>query len=104
MDGDGQFKPDEISKLYNPIFKDDCDLVIGYRFDNNDEMPKYRELGNKLLDNMSNLASKLSFRDTQSGFRAYSKKAIEQITFSNDGFGADSEILINAVEKKLKNY
>ena len=44
MDGDGQFKPDEIPKLCNPISKDDCDLVIGYRFDNNDEMPKYREL------------------------------------------------------------
>ncbi len=102
MDGDGQFKPDEIPKLCNPISQDGYDLVIGYRFDNNDEMPKYRELGNKLLDNMSNLASKLPFRDTQSGFRAYSKKAIEQITFSNDGFGADSEILINAVEKKLK--
>lgn len=102
MDGDGQFKPDEIPKLCNPISQDGYDVVIGYRFDNNEEMPKYRELGNKLLDNVSNLASKLPFRDTQSGFRAYSKKAIEQIKFTNDGFGADSEILIDAVEKKLK--
>ena len=102
MDGDGQFKPDEISKLCNPISNDCYDMVIGYRFDNNDEMPKYRELGNKLLDNMSNLASKSPFRDTQSGFRAYSKKAIEEINFSNNGFGADSEILINAIDKKLK--
>ena len=102
MDGDGQFKPDEIPKLCDPISKDDYEMVIGYRFDNNDEMPKYRELGNKLLDNMSNLASKSPFRDTQSGFRAYSKKAIEEINFSNNGFGADSEILINAIDKKLK--
>ena len=58
MDGDGQFKPDEIPKLCNPISNNDYDMVIGYRFDNNDEMPKYRELGNKVLDNMSKLASK----------------------------------------------
>ena len=102
MDGDGQFKPDEITKLCNPISNDGYEMVIGYRFDNNDEMPKYRELGNKLLDNMSNLAAKSPFRDSQSGFRAYSKKAIETINFSNDGFGADSEILIKAIEKKLK--
>ena len=102
MDGDGQFKPDEIPKLCNPISNNDYDVVIGYRFDNNDEMPKYRELGNKVLDNMSKLASKSTFRDSQSGYRAYSKKAIEEINFSNNGFGVDSEILIKAIEKKLK--
>ena len=102
MDGDGQFKPDEIPKLCNPISNNDYDMVIGYRFDNNDEMPKYRELGNKVLDNMSKLASKSTFRDSQSGFRAYSKKAIEEINFSNNGFGVDSEILIKAIDKKLK--
>ena len=102
MDGDGQFKPDEIPKLCKPILHDGQDLVVGYRFDNNDEMPKYREIGNKMLDHISSLATKLPFRDTQSGFRAYSKNAIQSITFSSKGFGADSEILINAHEKGLK--
>jgi glycosyltransferase involved in cell wall biosynthesis len=102
MDGDGQFKPEEIPKLCTPIQNNDQDLVIGYRFDNNDEMPKYREIGNKMLDHISNLASKLPLKDTQSGFRAYSKNAINLITFSSDGFGADSEILINAFDNDLK--
>jgi len=102
IDGDGQFKPDEIPKLCDPILNDNQDLVIGYRYDNNDEMPKYREIGNKMLDRISNLATKLPFKDTQSGFRAYSKNAIESITFSTEGFGADSEILINAYDKGLK--
>lgn len=102
MDGDGQFKPDEIPKLCNPILHKNQDVVVGYRFDNNDEMPKYREIGNKMLDRLSNLASKLPVRDTQSGFRAYSKKAINSITFTNDGFGADTEILLDAFEKGLK--
>tara|TARA_B110000438_G_scaffold200963_1_gene192483 strand:+ start:161 stop:1042 length:882 start_codon:yes stop_codon:yes gene_type:complete len=102
MDGDGQFKPDEIPKLCNPILHKNQDVVVGYRFDNNDEMPKYREIGNKMLDRLSNLASKLPVRDTQSGFRAYSKKAINLINFSNNGFGADTEILLDAFEKGLK--
>ena len=102
MDGDGQFKPDEIPKLCRPILNDGQDLVVGYRFDSNDEMPKYREIGNKMLDRISSLAAKLPLKDTQSGFRAYSKNAIQSITFASKGFGADSEILINAHEKGLK--
>jgi len=65
-------------------------------------MPGYRKFGNKVLDKVSNLASELPLRDTQSGFRAYSKNAIKSIKFSTDGFGADSEILVDAAQKGLK--
>ena len=102
MDGDGQFLPEEIEKIMRPVLHEKADIVIGYRFDKTTEMPSYRKIGNRFLDKMTNLASELPFRDTQSGFRAYSKKAIETINFSTDGFGADSEILIDASRKGLK--
>lgn len=102
IDGDGQFLPEEIPKLVAPIIENQSDIVIGYRFDDKTEMPSYRKIGNKFLDKVSNLASELPFRDTQSGFRAYSKKAIQLIKFTADGFGADSEILIDASRKGLR--
>jgi len=102
MDGDGQFIPEEIPHLFKPIIENGYDIVIGNRFEKNEEMPKYREFGNKMLDRIIKATSDLPFNDTQSGFRAYSKLAIDSIKFSNDGFGADSEILINAFEKGLK--
>ena len=102
IDGDGQFLPEEIPILTSPILKNESDLVIGYRFDSNSEMPAYRKIGNKVLDKMTNIASDLPFRDTQSGFRAYSRNTIEKIFFSTAGFGVDSEILINASKKKLR--
>lgn len=102
IDGDGQFLPEEMDKLMTPIEKDQYDVVIGYRFDNSKEMPKYRMVGNKMLDRVTKIASDLPFRDTQSGFRAYSKKAIETINFVSNGFGSDSEILIDAFKKGLK--
>ena len=40
--------------------------------------------------------------NTQSGFRAYSKKALKLIDFSTDGFGADAEILVNISSKGLR--
>jgi glycosyltransferase involved in cell wall biosynthesis len=101
IDGDGQFMPEEIPKLLVPILERGYDIVIGYRFEDN-EMPSYRKIGNKVLDKMTNIASELPFRDTQSGFRSYSKKAIETINIKTEGFGVDAEILIGASEKGLK--
>jgi glycosyltransferase involved in cell wall biosynthesis len=102
IDGDGQFLPEEIPKIIKPIIAEEADIVNGYRFDDESEMPKYRKIGNKVLDKVTNLASDLPFNDTQSGFRAYSKKAIEVIEFKTNGFGVDSEILVNASTKDLK--
>tara|TARA_B110001454_G_scaffold142753_1_gene132546 strand:- start:917 stop:1795 length:879 start_codon:yes stop_codon:yes gene_type:complete len=102
IDGDGQFLPHEIKKLTKPIQEKSADIVVGYRFDDTTEMPSYRKFGNKLLDRATNIITDLPIRDTQSGFRAYSKKAIDLIKFSNDGFTADSEILISASENGLR--
>ncbi len=102
IDGDGQFLPKEIARLMSPVLNKKADVVIGCRFNNNTEMPSYRMFGNKIIDSVTNMASDYSFRDTQSGFRSYSLQALNFIKFVNDGFGADSEILVNLSSKDLK--
>ena len=101
IDGDGQFLPEEIPKLAKYVENGKSDIVIGYRFETEKDMPSYRKFGNKILDEVSKKAANLNLRDTQSGFRAYSKQAIAKIHFKNNGFAADSEILIDASEKNL---
>ncbi|KFM20082.1 Undecaprenyl-phosphate 4-deoxy-4-formamido-L-arabinose transferase protein [Marine Group I thaumarchaeote SCGC AAA799-P11] len=102
IDGDGQFLPEEIPKLIKDVEDKKSDIVIGYRFETEKDMPSYRKFGNKILDELSKKAAHLNLRDTQSGFRAYSKHAIANINFKNDGFAADSEILVDASEKNMK--
>ena len=102
IDGDGQFLPEQMENLIKPILETKYDIVIGNRFSDDKEMPSYRKAGNKMLDKMTKLAADLPFSDTQSGFRSYSKKAIQSLNFSSGGFGVDSEILIDAVDKGLK--
>jgi len=102
IDGDGQFLPEQIPGLLKPILENSYDIVIGNRFSDDEEMPSYRKIGNKMLDKITKLAADLPFSDTQSGYRSYSKKAIRSINFSTSGFGVDSEILINAADKGLK--
>lgn len=101
IDGDGQFLPEEMKFLSEPITNNQFDIVIGNRFSNSKEMPRYRKTGNFILDKITKLASDLPVEDSQSGFRAYSSKAIKSISVYTSGFGIDSEILVDAVKKNL---
>lgn len=103
LDGDGQHDPDDIRELISLILKGDADVVIGSRFiEENSHIPRYRRIGNRFLNFFTNAATKKKLTDTQSGFRAYSKRALEKIEITEKGLGVDSQILMDAVRKKLK--
>jgi len=99
MDGDGQFLPEEIEMLMNPILNDEADVVIGNRFLQKSDIPKFRKFGNKIIGKIANMAEKLPVDDIESGFRAYSRQALEIIDFTSKGFGVDGEILIGCVKR-----
>jgi hypothetical protein len=81
------------------------DIVIGSRFvrgKKNGTIPRYRKFGMKVLDHATMLGSGLRLTDSQSGFRAYSRKALHAIDVSHNGMGVSSEIIIKAADSKLK--
>jgi glycosyltransferase involved in cell wall biosynthesis len=97
IDGDGQHDPKEIPRLIEPIINGECDVVVGSRFvDKNGvaEMPKYRQLGVKVISKLVNGSAKNGLRDAQSGFRAYNARALECLTPSEMGMGASVELLL----------
>lgn len=99
IDGDGQHNPEDIPKLIKPVLEDGADLVIGSRFlpDNTEtDMPKYRGLGIRTINFVWNFGSKCKITDSQSGFRAYSKKTIEQMSLAEKGMGVSIEVLENS--------
>jgi len=103
LDADGQHNPDDIPKLLTPIVKGEADIVIGSRFIGKAEnIPKYRKAGIKVITGLAKAASYNNITDAQSGFRAYSRKAIESIRISETGMGASTEILIKAKDGNLK--
>ena len=104
FDGDGQHRTQDISKIIEPILKGEADIVIGSRFLNDDDstVPNYRKIGIKTITGLINVVTKKKIKDSQSGFRAYNKKTIQQITPSDYGMGVSTEILIKADKKLLK--
>ena len=103
FDADGQHRIEDISKLLEPIYKNEADIVIGSRFlDNETEIPKYRRMGIKAITKLTNISSEVKITDSQSGLRAYNKKTIQEISPSDYGMGISTEILIKANKKNLK--
>jgi len=101
LDADDQHNPEEIPRVVEPILKGDADVVIGCRFPFDDSIPARRRWGNRVLNFFTNLSAG-GARDTQSGFRAYSKAALNVIDVTEDGLGVDSQIFIDAKVKDLK--
>jgi len=95
LDGDGQHNPDQIPDLINVILKHKVDVVIGSRSLRDDkDLPSYRRTGIKIITSTINSATNLKVTDSQSGFRAYSKLAIDLIHPTESGMGVSTEILV----------
>lgn len=103
LDSDGQHNPNQIPDLLEPL-KNGFDIVIGSRFLKRDDMirvPRIRSFGIKTITRLTQAASYNGITDSQSGFRAYSKKALSKINLFEDGMAVSTEILLRASEKKL---
>ena len=103
FDADGQHRIEDINKVLEPIEHNNADIVIGSRFlDKKMKIPAYRKFGINAITKMSNITTKKKITDSQSGFRAYNKKSLQEIIPSDNGMGVSTEILIKANKKSLR--
>ena len=94
LDADGQHDPNEIQRVAGLVSIGKADLVIGSRFlVKNGGIPAYRQLGQKTLDLFTNIGSKSQVTDSQSGFRALSCQALDNLDFRSDGYNIESDMI-----------
>lgn len=102
LDADGQHNPDQIPLLIDALTEHNLDVVIGSRFlDKSTKHPAYRKRGIKIITSASNFGTDFKLSDAQSGFRAYSKQAIESIRPTETGMAVSTEILLKISNKGL---
>ena len=111
LDGDGQHNPVEIPQVLAPILRGEADLVIGSRFlqpnlnqsqpvsTSLKHVPKYRKFGIDVITWLYNFGSKVKLSDSQSCFRAHSRRLIEAINITENGFGFSVQVLIQVRRK-----
>lgn len=113
LDGDAQHPAFKIPFLLEKIITGEADITIGSRFlniDDKKDIPIYRRFGIKLLTKLStnnitykdNEGKLRKITDGQSGFRAFSRGALEKLNPKESGMGASAEILLEAKDFGLR--
>jgi glycosyltransferase involved in cell wall biosynthesis len=101
MDSDGQHEPKEIQKLVTPIVRGECDVVIGSRFLEQNQIPFLRRIFNFIGNLITWFFFGLWVSDSQSGFKSFSRTAAERLKILTNGYEFCSEIIREIKVKKL---
>lgn len=106
---DGQYDPELLPSMVEPIMNGEADMTLGSRFlrpggPATGGMPKYKIIANRFLTTVENYVLGTHFSELHTGYRAYSRKFLETIPFlrnSND-FVFDTQVIAQAVAFDMK--
>jgi glycosyltransferase involved in cell wall biosynthesis len=103
IDADGQHRPEELPQLVQPVLDGQADIVVGSRYlQNTSHVPRHRRWGHRFFNLLTRAASGITATDSQSGFRAFSPRALPALLFHSDGFSVESEMQFIAHQYQLQ--
>jgi glycosyltransferase involved in cell wall biosynthesis len=110
LHGDGQYAPEILSHMYEPLVQGRAEAVFGSRMMKTyggplkGGMPLYKYVGNRILSTFENAALGMSLTEFHSGYRAYDLHALRQVDFSRmtDDFHFDTEIIIKLNHQRMR--
>lgn len=105
---DYQYDPTLLPELIRPIAEGTCDIVFGSRMKGisawKQGMPWWKYIANVSLTWLENQVFGLDLSEFHTGYRAYSREALESINFlaNSDSFVFDQEIVAQFVAARLR--
>ena len=106
--GDGQYAPECLETLVEPLNDENTDAVFGSRMINKDGaikggMPFYKYIGNKILTFYQNKLFNKNFTEFHSGYRIYKVQSLKKIPYelNNNDHSFDNEIIIQLLMANL---
>lgn len=109
LHGDGQYAPERLPDLVQPLRDGEADAVFGSRMLTcgaalKGGMPLYKFVGNKILSWLENRMLRTSLSEFHFGYRVYSVEALKRISWqlNTDQFHFDTEIIIQFVLAQLR--
>lgn len=105
LHGDGQYAPECLPDMVEPIVRGECQAVFGSRMMTKGSalkggMPLYKYLGNKILTKIQNAMLGSSLSEFHSGYRAYHVPTLTALNIdkNSDDFNFDTQIIIQLVD------
>ena len=105
LHGDGQYAPEYLFNMVEPIAANEADAVFGSRMLNSFDalkggMPLYKFVGNKILTTFQNMLMNSKLSEWHSGYRAYSVQTLSKLPFerNDNGFSFDTDIILQLLQ------
>ena len=109
LHADGQYAPEVLPQLLEPLEKDEADMVFGSRMAAGGDplaggMPRYKYVGNRILTGLENRIVGMDLSEFHSGYRLYSCEALKKVPFmlNSNEWHFDTNILIQFHEAGLR--
>jgi glycosyltransferase involved in cell wall biosynthesis len=109
LHGDGQYAPELLPEMIEPLLGDGVDVVLGSRMLRKRDalkggMPVYKWIGNQILTRIENALLGSNLAEFHTGYRAYGVAALASIPFArnSDYYDFDTDILIQMIETKKR--
>lgn len=99
LDGDGQHRPEEISRFLTAAFSSRAELLVGTRMSDLRDMPLVRRWTNRYMSNKISCVCGQAIADTQCGFRMLHRSIIPDLLVGAERFDYETEMLILASRK-----
>ncbi len=109
LHGDGQYAPEIMQDLLDPIEAGKADVVMGSRMmvrgaARAGGMPFYKHVGNRALTTIQNCLAGTSFSEFHSGYRAYSVAALRELPleYMTTNWHFDTQILFECIKRGFR--
>jgi glycosyltransferase involved in cell wall biosynthesis len=105
IDADDTYEACALDRLITPLLKDEADICLGTRLGGRllpGSMPSMNLLGNRMFTSMYNTIYGQKVSDTQTGFRALTKKTINCLELYSDGMGLSTVFLTEAAKRGFR--
>lgn len=109
QDADLEYDPKDYSRLIKPITDGKADVVYGSRFlgggsDGHRVLYFWHRIANGILTLFCNLLTDMNLTDMETGYKAFKKNCLKNITLKENRFGFEPEITIKLAKKKLRFF
>ncbi len=102
LDADEQHDPADIPRLLEPVQKDEADIVFANRFGQRNRIPFIRRLFNGIGNVVTLVATGRWVRDSQSGYKVFGPRALQQVDLRMRGFEFCTEIVREAAQHRWR--
>ena len=103
QDADLEYDPSEIPSIIAPILRGEAEVVYGSRFKGTiKNISRLHFIGNKMLTLATNLMFSANLTDMETCYKAFSRRVLEDILITEDGFEVEPEITVEVLKKGYK--